>query len=44
MINLKPLQESHILCFENHTSYLSLNDNIEVSISGENQKIILKKK
>ena len=42
IINLKPLQESHILCFENHTSYLSLNDNIEVSISGEKQKIILK--
>ncbi len=43
MINLKPFQESHIFCFENNTSYLSLNDNIEIKILDENQKILLSK-
>ncbi len=43
MINLKPFQESHIFCFENNTSYLSLNDNIEIKILDENQNILLSK-
>tara|TARA_B100000700_G_C14714093_1_gene700542 strand:+ start:1 stop:666 length:666 start_codon:yes stop_codon:yes gene_type:complete len=43
MINLKPFQESHILNFENKTSYLSLNDNIEVNILAEKNKFLLNK-
>ncbi len=38
IINLSPGKKSHDIQFNNNTSYLSLNDNIKVSLSSENKE------
>lgn len=43
IINLKSFQESDILNFKNHTTYLSLSDNLEVNLD-DHKKFILNKK
>ena len=37
-------QKTHVFEFDNNTSYLSLNDNINVSINNNNQECKLNKK
>ncbi len=43
IINLKSLQESDVFNFKNHTTYLSLSDNLEVNLDNH-KKFILNKK
>ena len=44
LITLLPFQKTHVFEFDNNTSYLSLNDNIKVSINNNNQECKLNKK
>ncbi|MBT4951572.1 MAG: cupin domain-containing protein [Pelagibacteraceae bacterium] len=44
LITLLPFQKTHVFKFDNNTSYLSLNDNIKVSINNNNQEYKLNKK
>ena len=43
IINLKSLQESNVFNFKKNTSYLSLNDNLEVIIDNDKQFLLSKK-
>ena len=43
IINLKSLQESNVFNFKKNTSYLSLNDNLEIIIDNNKQFLLSKK-